>query len=161
MSLQLTSPQPLLDIHQVEDFRSGERSLDEWLMTRAMANQLGRASRTFVVIDELSCVRGYYEMAAGAVSHQNETGTIRRNMPNPMPVLVLGRLAIDRCAQGMNIGASMLQDAVERALSVSQNIGVRALLVHAINDSAKGFYRHCGFTESPIDPMTLMLRIPA
>jgi GNAT superfamily N-acetyltransferase len=80
-------------------------------------------------------------------------------MPDPVPVMVLGRLAVDLRAQGIKLGAAMLQDAVNRSIVVSQNTGVRALLVHAINDRAKQFYEHYGFQESPQHPMTLMLRL--
>jgi GNAT superfamily N-acetyltransferase len=80
-------------------------------------------------------------------------------MPDPVPVMVLARLAIDLRAQGIKLGASLLQDAVNRAVAVSHNAGVRALLVHAINDRAKAFYEHYGFQASPLHPMTLMLRL--
>jgi GNAT superfamily N-acetyltransferase len=80
-------------------------------------------------------------------------------MPNPVPVMVLGRLAVDLRAQGIKLGAALLQDAVGRARAVAQNTGVRAVLVHALNDRAKQFYEHYGFQVSPIQPMTLMLRL--
>ncbi len=100
-------------------------------------------------------------MPAGAVTHQMLTSTVRRNMPDPIPVMVLGRLAVDRRAQGIKLGAAMLQDAVNRAINVSQNTGVRALLVHALHEQAKQFYEHYGFQESPHHPLTLMLRLHA
>ena len=100
-------------------------------------------------------------MAAGAVTHQMATSGVRRNMPDPVPVMVLARLAIDHRAQGIKLGAAMLQDAVNRAVTVSQNAGVRALLVHALNERAKQFYEHYGFQESPQHPMTLMLCLNA
>jgi len=159
MNLVLSVPQPLTSVHLLNDFECGEHTLDEWLKRRAMSNQLNGASRTFVVVDEESRVCGYYAMAAGAVSHQLATSAVRRNMPDPVPVMVLGRLAVDRRAQGIKLGAAMLQDAVNRAIVVSQNTGVRALLVHAISDRAKQFYEHYGFQESPQHPMTLMLRL--
>lgn len=159
MSSALSAPKPLTATHLLKDFDSGEHALDDWLKRRALNNQLSGTSRTFVVVDEEDRVRGYYAIAAGAVSHQVATGAIRRNMPDPIPVLVLGRLAVDRRAQGIKLGAAMLQDAVNRAITVSQNAGVRALLVHALNERAKHFYEHYGFQESPHHPMTLMLRL--
>lgn len=159
MSLQLSAPQPLAAAHLRDGFACGEASLDEWLRRRALSNQLSGASRTFVVIDQNGCVLGYYAMAAGAVSHQMATSAVRRNMPDPVPVMVLARLAIDHRAQGIKLGAALLQDAVKRAVAVSQNAGVRALLVHALHDRAKQFYEHYGFQESPQHPMTLMLRL--
>lgn len=80
-------------------------------------------------------------------------------MPDPVPVMVLARLAVDRKAQGMHLGAALLQDAVNRAVAVSQNAGVRALLVHALHEEAKRFYEHYGFQQSPTHPLTLMLRL--
>lgn len=159
MSLQLSSPQPLSTAHLLDDFDCGEAILDEWLKRRARANQLTGASRTFVVADPDQQVFGYYAIAAGAVSHQAATSAVRRNMPDPVPVMVLARLAVDTQAQGLKLGGALLQDAVNRAVAVSQNAGVRALLVHALHDSAKEFYEHYGFQASSLHPMTLMLRL--
>ena len=159
MSLRLSAPQPLSATHLLNDFECGEHALDEWLKRRAMNNQLNGASRTFVVVDEESRVRGFYAMAAGAVSHQLATSAVRRNMPDLVPVMVLGRLAVDAQAEGIKLGAAMLQDAVNRAIVVARNTGVRALLVHALHEQAKQFYEHYGFQESPRHPMTLMLRL--
>ncbi len=159
MSLQLSAPLPLATAHRLDDFACGEAVLDEWLKRRALLNQLSAASRTFVVTDQDGRVCGYYAMAAGAVSHLAATSAVRRNMPDPVPVMVLARLAVDTRAQGHKLGGALLQDAVGRAVSVSQNAGVRALLVHALHDRAKQFYEHYGFQESPQHPMTLMLRL--
>jgi GNAT superfamily N-acetyltransferase len=149
----------LVALHQVDDFECGEVVLDDWLKRRALANQSSGASRTFVVADQDGRVCGYYAMAAGAVSHQLATSGVRRNMPDPVPVMVLARLAVDRMAQGQHLGASLLQDAVNRTVAVSQSAGVRALLVHALHDKAKQFYEHYGFQPSPAHPMTLMMRL--
>jgi GNAT superfamily N-acetyltransferase len=145
--------------HRLDDFECGEAVLDDWLKRRALSNQSSGASRSFVVPDEGGHVRGYYAMAAGAVSHQLATSSARRNMPDPVPVMVLARLAVDRRAQGLHLGAALLQDAVSRAVAVSQNAGVRAILVHALHEKAKQFYEHYGFQPSPTHPMTLMLRL--
>ena len=153
------APTPLAIEHDVADFDSGEPTLDNWLKRRALANQASGASRTFVVTDPQGRVQGYYAMAAGAVSHQTATSSVRRNMPDPVPVMVLARLAVDHRAQGIHLGAALLRDAVGRAVSVSHNAGVRALLVHALHDRAKQFYEHYGFRPSPQHPMTLMLRL--
>jgi GNAT superfamily N-acetyltransferase len=159
MSASLSAPRPLTAAHLLEDFSCGEPVLDEWLIRRAMTNQQSGASRTFVGVDQDDRVHGYYAMAAGAVAHRLATGAVRRNMPEPVPVLVLGRLAVDTRAQGHKLGGAMLQDAVQRAVAVAQNAGVRALLVHALHDRAKQFYEHFGFQPSPLEPMTLMLRL--
>ncbi len=159
MSLRLGAPQPLAAAHLLDGFLCGEASLDGWLKRRALANQMSGATRTFVVADQDSRVYGYYAMAAGAVSHQMATSGVRRNMPEPIPVMVLARLAVDHRAQGVKLGAALLQDAVNRAVAVSHNAGVRALLVHALDERAKQFYEHYGFQESSQHPMTLMLRL--
>lgn len=159
MSLRLSVPQPLSADHRLDEFRCGEPSLDDWLKHRALANNLSRASRTFVVATPDQLVFGYYALAAGAVSHKEATSTVRRNMPDPVPVIVLGRLAVDLHAQGIKLGASLLQDAVIRVQTVAENTGVRALLVHALHEQAKQFYEHYGFQASPTHPMSLMLRL--
>lgn len=157
--MRFGKPAPLAASHRLDDFACGEAVLDDWLKRRALPNQASGASRTFVVTDEEGRVRGYYAMAAGAVSHQLATSGVRRNMPDPVPVMVLARLAVDRRAQGLQLGAALLQDAVYRAVAVSQNAGVRALLVHALHEKARQFYAHFGFQPSPTHPMTLMLRL--
>jgi len=159
MRLDLVPPKPLGSEHSCIDFSCGELVLDDWLKRRALANQGSGASRTFVVADQDHRVWGYYAMAAGAVSHQLATGGVRKNMPDPLPVIVLARLAVDRRAQGTKLGGSLLQDAVNRALNVAQNTGVRALLVHALNEPAKRFYEYYGFQASPVEPLILMLRL--
>lgn len=156
----LRAPQPLTAAHLLDGFDSGEASLDDWLKRRALANQSTGASRIFVVADTGGRVWGYYALAAGALSHHEATGGVRRNMPDPLPVIVLARLAVDRQAQGMKLGAALLQDAVLRTRVVAQSAGVRALLVHALHERAREFYEHYGFQASPVHPMTLMLRLP-
>jgi GNAT superfamily N-acetyltransferase len=156
----LKAPQPLAQIHDSSAFDCGEPVLNEWLKRRAFANQVSGASRTFVVVGERNQVLAYYALAAGAVVHSDAIGSVRRNMPDPIPVMVLGRLAVDRSCQGQQLGSALLKDAFLRTVSVSENIGIRALLVHAINDAAKQFYIRRGFQASPVNPYTLMLRLP-
>ena len=158
--MQLTPPEPLDSGHRTDTFDCDEPVLDEWLRKRALGNQASGASRTFVVADTSGRVMGYYALAAGAVTHETATGPVRRNMPDPVPMLILGRLAVDRQAQGMKLGAALLQDAVGRAIGVSAHAGIRALVVHAVSERAKAFYLHYGFQTSTLHPMTLMLRLP-
>ncbi len=159
--MNLRPPEPLAQHHKIEVFSCGEPVLDDWLRRRALANQASGASRTFVAADEQHVVMGYYALAAGAVAHQAATRAVRHNMPDPVPVIVLARLAVDTRAQGIKLGAALLQDAVERTFAVSESAGVRALLVHALNDRARQFYEYYGFQASPAHPMTLMLRLAA
>ena len=161
MSLHLKAPEPLTARHTVDGFACGQPALDDWLKRRALANQSSGATRTFVVADTAWRVLGYYALAAGAVARSDATASTRRNMPDPLPVLVLARLAVDRGSQGRKLGAALLQDAVQRAVAVSGDAGVRALLVHALDDRARQFYEYYGFQPSPVHPMTLMLRLGA
>lgn len=133
MSLTLSAPQPLAATHLLNDFECGEHALDEWLKRRAMTNQLSCASRTFVVVDEENRVRGFYAMPAGAVTHQMLTSTVRRNMPDPIPVMVLGRLAVDRRAQGIKLGAAMLckMQSIEPSTYRKTRAFVRCSFMHS------------------------------
>ncbi len=157
--MQLRPPEPSSASHRLDAIDCGEAALDEWIKRRALANQASGASRTFVVTDEDGRVYGYYALAAGAVSHQLATSGVRRKKPDPVPVMVLARLAVDREAQGLHLGAALLRDAVHRTVAVSQNAGVRALLVQALHERARQFYEHYGFQASPTHPLTLMLRL--
>lgn len=113
-------------------------------------------SRTYVVCAG-DRVIGYYALATGGVAQTAATGRGRRNMPDPVPVMVLGRLAVDRAYQGREIGVGLLRDAILRILQAAELGGIRAILVHAISEEARRFYERHGFVASPIDPMTLMM----
>jgi len=154
----LRAPEPLSSDQLLGDFDSGVTSLDDWLRRRALPNQVGGASRTFVLADAARVV-AYHALAAGAVGCTGAPGRFKRNMPDPIPVVVLGRLAITRSHQGRGLGRAMFQDAVSRVVQASDAIGIRGLLVHAISDEARAFYLGLGLTASPIEPMTLMATI--
>jgi GNAT superfamily N-acetyltransferase len=160
LTFETRAPEPLIASHAVDQFDCGVVALNDWLQRRALANQLSGATRTFVVTDVERAVLGYYALAAGAVALADATGAVRRNMPNPVPVIVLARLAVDLRMQGRRLGASLLKDAVYRVVGVSHEAGVRAMLIHAIDDQASRFYQHYGFQMSPVHPLTLMLRLP-
>ncbi|HWH73459.1 GNAT family N-acetyltransferase [Methylibium petroleiphilum] len=154
----LSAPQPLSDEHHLADFDSGEPSLDDWLRRRAAKNQANGSSRTYVVC-EGDRVIGYYCLAAGAVGHAEAPSTMRRNRPDPLPVLVLGRLAIHKSHHQQGIGTALLNDAIRRAIQAADIAGVTALLVHALSEQARRFYLSRGFIESPVKPMTLCLML--
>jgi GNAT superfamily N-acetyltransferase len=153
-----TAPAPLSQDHEVSGFRSGETALDAWLVERALKNERASASRTYVICQARKVV-GYYCLAAGAIAHGVAPKKLTRNMPDPIPVLVLGRLAIDQRWQNQGLGKDLLRDAVRRTLHASEIAGVAALLVHAISDQAKRFYLSRGLQQSPIQPMTLLLSV--
>jgi GNAT superfamily N-acetyltransferase len=154
----LSAPVPLHDGHDLVSFQSGVVSLDDWLKRRARANQAGGASRTYVITTGNRVV-GYYCLSSGAIAAVEAPGKLRRNMPDPIPMAVLGRLAIDQNWQGKKIGVALLLDAVLRTAQAAQIVGIRGLLVHAISEAAKAFYEHHGFIPSPSNPMTLVLSI--
>jgi GNAT superfamily N-acetyltransferase len=154
----LPAPQLLTAKHVVGEFDSGAPSLDEWLRRRALVNQSKGASRTYVLSDTDRVV-AFYALAASAVASGAAPGRFKRNMPEPIPVVVLGRLAIARSHQGCGLGRALFQDAAQRVIHASDAIGIRGLLVHAISDEAKSFYLSLGLTPSPIEPMTLMATI--
>ena len=159
MPLKLSAPQPLSAEHDVNRFSCGKTELDDWLKRRALSNHDSGASRVFVTTDAAGRVYGYYALSAGAMTHAEATGNVRRNMPDPVPVIVLGRLARDVDAKGTTLGAALLKDAVNRTSAVAKDIGVRALLVHAIDAKAAAFYEFYGFRPSPMHHLTLMLRL--
>ena len=152
------APEPLTAEHDLSDFDSSEPALDDWLLKRALANEQSGASRTYVVLSTGRVV-GFYCLAVGSVTKQAATGNIRRNMPEPIPVMIIGRLAVDRAFHGRGLGKALLRDAVLRTLQVAAIAGTRAILLHAISENAKRFYVHCGFSESLLDPMTLMISV--
>jgi GNAT superfamily N-acetyltransferase len=156
--LTLEAPSLLSETHRVEDFPSGVQALDEWLIRRAWHNQNSGASRTYVV-SAAGTVVGYYCLASGALAMREAPGGIRRNMPDPIPMAILGRLAVDRSWQGKGLGVALLRDAVERTRAASMILGIRGLLVHALSQTAADFYARCGFVASPTNPLTLVLSL--
>jgi predicted N-acetyltransferase YhbS len=154
----ISAPEPLAPHHDLELFDCGVIILDKWLRRRARRNDAEGASRTFVMTDGLRVV-GYYSLAASSILQDEAIGRVRRNMPDPVPVLLLGRLAVDRAWHGRGLGSDLLSNAVRRAIGAADLIGIRAILVHAISSDAKTFYEKHGFRSSPIDDMTLMITL--
>ena len=134
----LRAPEPLNDTHHLDAFASGAPTLDGWLQRKARANQVSGASRTYVVCRGDQVV-GFYAVAAGSVSHDLLPRKLKQNMPDPIPVIVLGRLATDLTEQGNGLGRALLRDAVLRVSAAAHEVGIAAILVHALNDRAKAF----------------------
>jgi GNAT superfamily N-acetyltransferase len=158
MNGRLSHPEPLADHHDIEEFNSGEASLDDWLRRRARANQVSGASRTYVVCEEKRVI-GYYALASGAVTGDSAPGRFRRNMPDPIPVTVLARVAVDHGWQGRGLGRALFRDAARRVVNAADAIGIRGIVVHAISPEAKKFYLALGFDPSPREPMMLMVTL--
>lgn len=136
----------------------GTESLDNWLKRRALKNQAQGASRNRVVCVENRVV-AYYASVSGAVLASGATGHLRRNMPDPIPVVVLGRLAIDSTINGQGFGRALIRDAGMRVLQAADTIEIRGMTVQALSDEAKVSYEHLGFEPSPIDPRLLMITL--
>ena len=154
----VSAPAPLTAHHQLDSFRCTEPALENWLKQRALRNQIDGASRTFVACTGTEVI-GYYALAAGSVLHAQAPGSIRRNMPEPVPVAILGRLAVHSSWSGRGLGADLLKDAVLRATRLAGEMGIRALVCHAISEEAKRFYLHHAFVESPIETLMVMLNV--
>lgn len=156
--MTLSAPEPLSAHHRLSLFDCGVPELNAWLMKRALPNQTDGASRTYVVTDGINVV-GYYALAANGINVAMAPGRFRRNMPDPIPVALLGRLAVDRSQQGKGLGRAMFRDAALRLLNAADILGIRGLIVHAISDEARAFYLALGFSSSPLEPMTLMITL--
>lgn len=151
-------PRPIEPPDNTSDFDSGEESLDRYLAERALTNHLADLGRCYVCIDgDTNKVLGYYTLSAVAVEHAELPGKVRRNAPNPVPAVLMGRLAIDTKAQGSGLGRFLVRDAILSVLAAADRIGVRILLVHALHEQAAGFYDKVGFKRSPTDPLHLYL----
>jgi GNAT superfamily N-acetyltransferase len=145
--------------HDVSSFDSGEPALDNWLQTRAGKNAASGASRTWVAVDETDRVIAFYASATGAVLRAEVTSRVRRTQPEPIPTVVLARLAVDRRAQGAGLGAALLKHFLAKTLEVAEVVGVRLIVVHAKSETAVGFYSRYGFVASPVDDFVLHLLV--
>jgi GNAT superfamily N-acetyltransferase len=159
MSDRFGDPEPLDGRHSLAGFNCGIESLNVWLTEHARQAAAAGSARVFVTVDaEQERVCGYYAIAAAAVAHEQATERARKGQPrHPIPAVLLARLAVDTSVQGRGIGAWLLQDAMRRALSASEAVGIRVLLVHALDDSARSFYQRWGFEPSPTDPLNLQM----
>lgn len=156
--LNLIAPAPITADHVLVNFDSGEASLDEWLKKRALRNHTARVSRCFVLCDDQKVI-GYYNLLAGAAHHEAAPQEMRHNMPDPLPILLLGRLVVDKRYHNQDLGQALLRDAMIRGVGVAGDLGIFAVLVHAMSEQAKQFYLSCRFVESPLQPMTLLMTL--
>lgn len=156
--MSYSPPRPISENDDYTTFDSGEPTLDAYLRTRALTNHVSGASRCFVTSSNGRVV-GFYALASASVERGSAPGRVRRNMPDPIPVILLSRLAIDRREQQRGLGKHMLRDAITRSVQAADIIGVRALLVHALHDDARSFYERFDFEPSPTDPLHLLLLI--
>jgi GNAT superfamily N-acetyltransferase len=154
----MSRPMRISATHDVSNFDCGKQPLTDWLRFRALKAE-ARSARTYVVGNETQAVVGYYCLATGAVALSDTPKKFQRNMPDPIPMMVLGRLAVDRSSQGIGIGRGLLKDAFQRTLHASEIVGVAGLIVHAIDDDAVPFYLQYQFALSPLNPRTLIMPV--
>ena len=153
----INPPGPINQHHNLDSFCCGIASLDGWLKNKARRNESIRASRTYVLCNDKDEVIGYYALATGSVAPEQVPRRVKRNMPNPIPVMVLGRLAVDQHYQGQGLGDALLRDAILRILQAAEIAGIKAIIVHAISEQAKEYYAARSFIASPSNPMTTIL----
>ena len=150
-------PSPVSKDDPIDGFDSGSPALDRWFAAHALQNQESGASRTYVV-REAGRVVAFYSLATGGLEHSRAPGGIRRNMPDPIPIMILARLAVTRTHQGRGLGRALVRDALLRTLKVSEIAGIRAVTVHALDAQAAAFYKHLGFKPSPVDDLIYFAR---
>lgn len=154
-------PKALGPDHVVEGFDCGTPSLNTWLTRHARQAVPAGSGRVFVIEDgEQARVVGYYALAAGSIAHADATPRARKGMPrHRIPAALLARLATDQSVRGRGLGAWLLRDAMLRTLTAAESVGIRVMLVHAIDDTARAFYERHGFEASPTDPLTLQFLV--
>jgi GNAT superfamily N-acetyltransferase len=153
----IPAPVPLNNQHDVARFDCGKVPLNDWIRTTALRSE-GKSSRTYVIAQRQTVV-GFYCISAGAVQHDGAPRKLRQNMPDPTPVVILGRLATDKAFQGKGLGRALLKDALLRIAKASEMVGARAVLVHAVDQEAVPFYANYGFRSFPVGNQTLFLPI--
>lgn len=158
MTLPLRGPELLTESHDVSGFDCGNEALNRFLHRHALQNQRNQSARTYVALRGDTRVIGYYSLAAASAEYEVVPARIAKGLAqHPIPLTLLARLAVDQAAQGSGIGAGLLKDALKRFLQAQSIIAARALVVHAKDDQAVEFYRHFGFTPSPMDAYHLYL----
>jgi GNAT superfamily N-acetyltransferase len=154
---EFLTPRPVAAGDKLSEFRCGEEALDIWLRGRARSNEKSGASRTMVSATTEGRIAGYYCLSASALERDDGPPELTTGMPTSIPVVLLGRLAVDEAFKGTGLGYSLLQHSTSRALEAAETIGIHAMLVHAINDTVVPFYEKFGFTPFPGAQKTLYL----
>lgn len=152
----MNPPEPLGLAHKLDGFDCGDESLNFWLRKHAWRNEASGASRCFVLC-EGAAILGFYTISAAGIARDAAPKAVRRNAPNPVPALLIGRLGVDLSVQGRGLGKALLKDAMIRASVIAKNAGVALVFLHALSETAKRFYLSRGFVESPLQPMTMCM----
>lgn len=154
---KITPPGPISNDHDLSRFCSGEPSLDDWLVQRAYLNHTKGFSKVFVICNDNTEVVGYYALSSYAIERKDAPDI--RQAPNPIPAVLLGRLAVDQKYQGQGIGQDLMQDALKRIISAKENIGIKAIVVHALNEKVALYYKTLGFEEMPKSKLELFITV--
>jgi GNAT superfamily N-acetyltransferase len=151
-------PELLAGDHLLDRFDCGKPALNQWLIRHASKNQASGSSRTWVAVETDSGeVVAFYALATASILRSSAPKSMQRNQPHEMPAILLARMAVDSRHSGRGLGAALLKHFMLKAFEVAQSVGVRVLLIHAKDEEAKNFYSHYGFTESPFDPLVLVM----
>lgn len=154
----LGQPRKLERADDRSTFESGASELDEWLRQFAWENLRANNAVTYVTADESGLIAGYYAIAVSAISRDEAPGRLQQGAPRAIPCILLARLAVDKRFSGMGLGAGLLRDALQRAAMLSENVGARAVLIHARDEDARRFYEHnADCLQSPLDDLQLMI----
>jgi GNAT superfamily N-acetyltransferase len=151
----ISPPELLTADHDLSRFDCGKPALNRWLSVHALANQQTRDSRTYVVCEQRQLL-AYYSLATASIERRAAARKFRHGAPDPIPAILLGKLAVNKEHAGQGIGSGLLKDAFLRSYQVSELVGARIILLDALDDEAKKFYINRGFRQSPLDPMVLM-----
>lgn len=157
---RFSDPEPLQRSHQLEGFDSGRASLDRWLCDHALPAMRSDTARTSVITDSAQGGRvvGYYAISSASLTRKQGSPRAAKGQPrHAIPAVLLARLAVDASVQQRGVGAFLLGDAITRTVAAAEQVGIRVLLVHAIDDQARAFYERFGFESSVTDPLHLML----
>ena len=152
-------PEPLDEWHQLEPFTCREPALDDWLHEHARSSQTGDSARTYVIAAADHLVIGYYCLSGFSVARGRASSRLGSRQPDPLPGVLIGRLAVDRRFEGLGIGEALVTDALARAARVAETVGMRAIFVDALHESAAGYWQHHGFRPLRDNPLTLYLRM--
>lgn len=153
----ILAPTPLLPTHDLSRFDCGKIPLNDWIQNTALSSE-GRSARCYVALQRNSVI-GFYCLSTGAVQHDGAPRVLRRNLPNPTPIVIIGRLAVDKSYQSKGIGRALLKDALLRVTKASELVGVRAVLVHTVDQEAVPFYARYGFRAFPMGNQSLFLPV--
>ena len=152
---RISEPLPICSTFDLKNFDCGEESLNYFLQKKSIKNEVSGASKTYVCTVGNKVV-AYYSLASGCVERKLAPGNIKRNMPENIPVIILGRLAVDKRFTKLGLGSQLLKNAILRSLNVSQTVGIKAVLVHALSEQAKSFYKQYGFVITPFNESMLL-----